>query len=277
MYASHRFTNADYFFSFVSTEERLLPPRNSKMGSACTNEEQSQAAKLRSDQWTDLVSMTKLRPGYEETRKNYIAVDCNEVVSHIRVNMYPDGGIARLRLFGEVQSNVANVSTSEEIDLISLQNGGSCVAYSNAHYGHPRNLIKPGRGINMGDGWETMRRLDRPAILQADADGMMMVPGFEWAVMKMSCLGYVNRLLVDTYHFKGNFPDSVKVEGAVLQEEDTLTSANWTPILSSQKLAAHKEHYFKNELLSDGPFNYVRITMAPDGGFSRVRIYGNKA
>lgn len=255
----------------------MLPPRNSKMGSACTNEEQSQASKLRSDQWTDLVPMTKLRPGYEETRKNYIAVDCNEVVSHIRVNMYPDGGIARLRLFGEVQSNVANIGTSEEIDLISLQNGGSCVAYSNAHYGHPRNLIKPGRGINMGDGWETMRRLDRPAILQADADGMMMVPGFEWAVMKMSCLGYVNRLMVDTYHFKGNFPDSVKVEGAVLQEEDTLTSANWTTILSSQKLSAHKEHYFKNELRTDGPFNYVRITMAPDGGFSRVRIFGNKA
>lgn len=253
-----------------------MPQRSSKMGSACTNEEHSIVARVDSDQWCDLVPMTKMRPGYEETRKNYVTVDSNDVVTHIRVNMYPDGGIARLRVFGDVQSNVSNISIGEEFDLISLENGGTCVSYSNAHYGHPRNLIKPGRGINMGDGWETMRRLDRPAILSADADGMLQVPGCEWAVIKMSCLGYVNRLMVDTNHFKGNFPDSVRIEGTVLGEGDTLTSANWVPILASQKLSAHTEHYFEEEVRSDGPFNYVKVTMAPDGGISRVRIYGNR-
>lgn len=244
------------------------------MGTACTDEEQGLMSKLKTDQWVELVPMTKLKPGYEETRKNYFTIHTNEISSHIRVNIFPDGGIARLRIFGEVQPNISNIGVNEEIDLISLQNGGSCVGYSNAHYGHPRNLIKPGRGVNMGDGWETRRRLDRPAILEADDNGILQVPGCEWAVMKMCCLGEVRSIVVDTHHFKGNFPDTVKIEGAVLHEEDTLSSAIWVPILPTHKMSAHKEHFYKKEIQSSGPFNYVRVTMAPDGGFSRVRIFG---
>lgn len=245
------------------------------MGTASTETEKKHILNLKSENWTELIPMTKMRPGYEETRKNYVTIDSNKVCTYLRLNIYPDGGIARLRVYGDVKPNLNHfINSNECIDLIALENGGSCVSYSNAHYGHPRNLIKPGYGINMGDGWETMRRLDRPAILEADAFGMIKVPGHEWAIMKMCAIGEINNIIVDTRHFKGNFPDSVKIEGTYLNEGDTLQSANWITILTNQKLSAHKEHYYHDEIKNFGKFNYLKVIMAPDGGISRIRVNG---
>lgn len=258
-------------------DESLLPSRQNKLGSACSTEEVQMISEVKSECWPELVEMTNLKPGYEDTRKTYISVDSNEVCSYIRVNMYPDGGIARLRVYGTVVPDLCQFDCNDIIDLVAMENGGTCVGYSNAHFGHPRNLIKPNRGINMGDGWETMRRLDRPAILEADSNGILKVPGCEWAIIKMCCSGYVNEVVVDTLHFKGNFPDSVKIEGTILSAEETLSSAKWITILQSQKLSANKEHFYKNEIHVDGPFSHIRVTMSPDGGISRVRLFGQKA
>ncbi|KAJ6649349.1 Allantoicase [Pseudolycoriella hygida] len=263
--------------SLSEYEESLLPHRQGKMGTACSADELQMISKLKTECWPELVEMTSLKPGYEETRKTYISVDSNEVCTYIRVNIYPDGGIARLRVFGTVVPDLSQFDCNDVIDLIAMENGGTCVGYSNAHFGHPRNLIKPNRGVNMGDGWETMRRLDRPAILEADSNGILKVPGCEWAIIKMCCLGYVSEIVVDTCHFKGNFPDSVKIEGTILSPEETLSSAKWVTILANQKLSANKEHFYKNEIHVDGPFSHVRITMSPDGGISRVRLFGQKA
>lgn len=220
--------------------------------------------------------MTDMQAGYERSRRNYVPVECDQVVSHIRVNIFPDGGIARLRVFGEVHCIVDDLNDEQEIDLVAMLNGGTCVGYSNAHYGHPRNLIRPGQGVNMGDGWETMRRMDRPAILTANQSGMLDVPGSEWAIMKMCCTGQIDRLVIDTRHFKGNYPDSVKVDIARLNDGETLTSAVWLPMLASQKLMPHREHHFADELI-ETVGTHVRITMAPDGGISRVRVFGRRA
>ena len=88
------------------------------------------------------------------------------------------------------------------VDLVSASMGGVCIGYSDAHYGHPRNMIKTGRGKDMGDGWETARRLDRPPVLHADAAGILQVPGSEWAAFKLGLPGFVKAVEIDTNHFK---------------------------------------------------------------------------
>ena len=119
--------------------------------------------------------MTDLNPGYEKTRMHYFSVQdsSQETYTHLRLNIYPDGGVARLRTYGVLSAPPIerllkyDMANGERlVDLVALENGGVCVGLSDAHYGHPRNLIKKGRGINMGDGWETARRKDRPAILK---------------------------------------------------------------------------------------------------------------
>lgn len=119
--------------------------------------------------------MTELQPGYPETRKNYIGIISDETWTHIRLNIFPDGGIARLRVYGFIQPEWNAIDINTPIDLLSIENGGVCVGFSNAHYGHPKNLIKPGRGINMGDGWETARKLDRPPVMKLDENGILEV------------------------------------------------------------------------------------------------------
>lgn len=117
--------------------------------------------------------MTQLNAGYQSTRLHYFPVQSDKYYTHLRLNIYPDGGIARLRTYGVMQSppieRLARYTMEDGltlVDLAAMENGGVCEGLSDAHYGHPRNLIKRGRGINMGDGWETARRKDRPAILK---------------------------------------------------------------------------------------------------------------
>lgn len=266
--------------------DALLPVRRSELGSACTAAEAHAVGGLLADRWTELLPMAALRPGYEETRRHHIPVDRNDVCTHLRINIYPDGGIARLRVFGEVQADWSRRPADGCVDVMAMRWGGACVAYSNAHYGHPRNLIRPGRALSMADGWETQRRLDRPAVLCADErTGMLMVPGSEWAVLRLGCvLAGVQRLVVDTLHYKGNYPESVRVEVAALAEGETLQSAQWRELLAVQKLRPNREHVWsvggtelRNEVALARGWNYVRVTMAPDGGISRVRLWGYRA
>lgn len=129
----------------------------------------------------------------------------------------------------------------------------------------------------MGDGWETARRLDRPPILEVDENGILNVPGSEWAIFRLGAPTKIASIEVDTNHFKGNYPDNIKIEGTEQLKDDSresLDDAEWTKILEKQKLQPHKQHTFKKEILSTGPFSTVRITIAPDGGLSRVRVFG---
>lgn len=119
--------------------------------------------------------MSNLGAGYPETRKNYFNCSYNDPWTHLRLNIFPDGGIARIRVYGSIicAKNVRDIY--EKIDLISRENGGVCEKYSNAHYGHPRNLIIQENGNSMADGWETARRCDRPPILNVDHRGILQV------------------------------------------------------------------------------------------------------
>ncbi|XP_061710905.1 allantoicase-like [Cydia pomonella] len=251
-------------------EESLLPERNACMGTACTENELEVVERLATNKWNEIVPITGLRPGYEETRLNYQKVLSDEAYTHVRVNIFPDGGIARLRVYGVAKPE--RPLPHHMVDLLSLLNGTTCQGYSNAHYGHPRNMIKPCKSKCMSDGWETARRLDRPDIIEANEDGTLKVSGEEWAVFKLGFPGRIKELCVDTAHFKGNFPDSVKIEGTFLSRDWSPESKpQWNSILRPSKLSAHREHWYNCE---SNLVTHVRVTMAPDGGISRVRAFG---
>ncbi|KRT85901.1 hypothetical protein AMK59_2507 [Oryctes borbonicus] len=240
------------------------------MGTECSDEAFEQVDSIKSENWHELIPMTPLTPGYINTSRNFFKVNSDKVYTHIRLNIFPDGGIARLRVYGEVLHEI-DLFSIEEIDLIAMKNGGVCQSYSNAHYGHPKNLISPGEGKNMGDGWETARRTDRPPILKADERNILQVPGSEWAIFKLACIGEVEKIDIDTKHFKGNYPDSAKVEGGMRVNGEIV----WKTILPATKLSGHKfQRYSDSSLANHGPFGFVKVTIMPDGGISRLRIFG---
>lgn len=262
------------------------------MGVAASDEELELAEQLKSHEWTDLVPVTELGAGYPETRRNLFTIpkDKRGPWTHLRLNMFPDGGIARLRVYGSVVVDWTRVPSNQLVDLVSVEHGGQVVAFNDAHYGHPKNLLGPGRSKIMADGWETARKKTRPAVLQADpSTGLLEVPGKDWVVLKLGHLGEIHQIEVDTHHFKGNFPESCVVYGTQFFGTDEsaaeelggeLDTSKWKVILPRVKLSAHKQHYFSvgEGTLNAVPqgVNYVRLEMFPDGGISRLRLLGYK-
>lgn len=214
--------------------------------------------------WTEILPKAPLGPGAHHFLENAAR---DRVWTHLRLHIYPDGGIARLRVYGEAHFDWSKVGTGEEVDLAYIYNGAKSLAWSNAHYGVPDQMLGPGRGINMGDGWETARRRG---------------PGNDWAIIRLGHPGIIRRIVVDTAHFKGNFPDTCDLLGANLPDHaDTFSDAEieasmtWKPILPRQKLQMDHIHAFAAEDI--GPVTHVRFSMYPDGGVSRLRLFGTKA
>ena len=220
---------------------------------ACVSEDDEPEA-----DWTEIMPMTELAGDSH----HYVAVESEEVWSHLRLNIYPDGGVARLRVYGEVRPGSEDVEGV--IDLAALRNGGRALAASDEHYGSMHNLNLPGRGVNMGDGWETARRRG---------------PGNDWVIMALGRTGNVERVEIDTAHFKGNYPDRVLVEAAMFgsHDEATADNASWQILLPETKLQMDQQHYFESELLHIAAVSHVRVSIFPDGGVSRVRVYGQVA
>ncbi|XP_075873352.1 allantoicase [Nelusetta ayraudi] len=254
-----------------------------RTGMAASPSQLAAVATLGSEAWPELVGVSPLQPGYSDSCHHYFKVDFPHRVTHLRLNMYPDGGIARLRVYGVGQRDWTTVPAHTEVDLLAMTNGGVCLGYSDAHFGHPRNMIGVGGATSMADGWETARRLDRPRKLTVDQQGILQVPGSEWAVFRLACSAEVQRVEVDTLHFKGNFPDSCRIEACLLdsaQEAGLIashrwSSARWQLLLPPQKLRPHHTHlYGAATLRLRGPISHVRLVISPDGGVSRLRLWG---
>lgn len=209
--------------------------------------------------WTEILPKSSLRPGSQ----NLFAVQSKETWTHLRLNIYPDGGVARFRVYGEVEPHWTPETLSGPIDLAALMNGGQMVACSDMFFGSMHNLIMPGRGVNMGDGWESKRRRG---------------PGNDWAIVKLAQPGTLSTVEVDTAHFKGNYPDRFTLEGVYAPDVavDALTCHDlpWYPILSETKLQADHVHAFDGGFQSAGPWTHVRLSIYPDGGVSRLRLMG---
>jgi allantoicase len=196
---------------------------------------------------------------------NYLAIHDAGTWTHLRLNVYPDGGVARFRVYGEVAIDWKRVAQGNRaIDLAQIRNGGLVLGASDMHFGAKDNMIMPGRAANMGDGWETRRRRG---------------PGHDWAIVRLGAPGVIARIEIDTNHFKGNYPDSASIEGCLAPGAtlEALTSGRWTELLPQVKLEPHHRHFYSQELRAAGPFSHVRLNIFPDGGISRFRVYGTVA
>ncbi|PVZ87614.1 allantoicase [Serratia sp. S1B] len=195
------------------------------------------------------------------SQHHFFDIASDQVFTHIRLNIFPDGGVARLRVYGEVQIQLQD--SDQTLDLLALENGGRVIAFSDAHYGHPRNLINPGRGVNMGDGWETKRR---------------RAPGFDWCVLALGQAGRIEKIEIDTAHFKGNFPAQVSIQAVYVQDATDPQlipqSMFWPFLLEAQDMQMDHVHSYINEVLAHEKISHIRVNMIPDGGISRIRLWG---
>ncbi len=227
---------------------------------------------LDSADWFEVIEQAPIRPGSH----NLFACSEAPVATHVRLNLYPDGGVARLRVFGEAAPDWSTARDDTdaptqpgEVDLAALRHGGLALACSDAFFGPMNNLIAPGRAKHMGEGWETRRRQGRPFDQRPD-----------WILLRLGAPGKVALVEVDTNHFKGNFPDRCALDvidapGARIAE--LLASEAWVRALPQQKLRGHERHFFRSELRPSGRATHVRLWIFPDGGVSRLRVYGRRS
>ena len=211
-------------------------------------------------QWTEILPKSNLNGDSQ----NPFETANDQRWTHLRFKIFPDGGVARLRVYGEVVPDWERLKNlGGQIDLAAVENGGVVLSCSDMFFGHRHNLIMPGRAANMSDGWETKRRRG---------------PGHDWAIIKLARPGQIQAIEVDTSHFKGNFPESCLLEACNLPDAtiDTLTdlSTPWSSVLPRTKLQAHTRHFFDQELSDTGAASHLRFSIFPDGGVSRLRVYG---
>jgi len=209
-------------------------------------------------QWVTIVPPMAL----EGNSRHFVQAQVAGEWSHVRLSIYPDGGVARFRVYGEPRFP----ETDGEIDLAAMLNGAQALAWNDAHFGRAENLLLPGRGRDMGDGWETRRRRE---------------PGHDWCIIRLARPGVVSRVELDTAHFKGNYPDAASLQGALVL--DPVASALpaqslfWPELMGMRKLSADSVHVFTEDLATLGPVSHVRLNIHPDGGVSRLRIWGTPA
>ena len=213
--------------------------------------------------WMRLLPISPLGP----SQHHYFTVHSAEVVNWVRLQIFPDGGVARLRVHGQPVPVWESGDTKSIHELSALKNGGSIVAFNDAHYGNVAALLIEGRGLNMGDGWETRRRRE---------------PGNDWIIISLGGAGVVERVEVDTAHYKGNFPDRCSLQAARIEQgtrQSIVTQSQfWPTMMGEQKLSADKVHTFgPKELVQLGAVTHVKLNTFPDGGISRFRVFGKLA
>ncbi len=205
--------------------------------------------------WKWILSRSNLKPGSQ----HFFEIPDDSIYTHVKLHIYPDGGVARLKVYGEVKINWDQRNSSESLDLAAAVNGGKSILCNDMFFSHMDNLIMPGKGINMGDGWETKRN--------------RTPNNRDWVIIRLAKKGKINEVMVDTHHFKGNYPDSCMIEGCVSETDET-DGMKWRTLLPQSKLEAHHEHLFDKEIENHGPFTHVRLSIFPDGGISRLRLWG---
>ncbi len=213
--------------------------------------------------WSEILPAQALGP----SASHLFEIESGKAWTHVRLHIYPDGGVARLRIYGEPVAQWAAKDVNAVYELSALRNGGHIIGYNDAHYGSVWTLLIEGRGINMGDGWETRRRRE---------------PGNDWIVIGLGAPGIIERVEVDTCHYKGNFPDRCSLQAGMMTDTPPralITQAMfWPQLMGEEKLSADHIHEFGSDKLAKlGPVNHVKLNIFPDGGVSRLRIFGRLA
>ena len=234
-------------------------PQQAAVEAACLPGTPSEAELLSPDtEWTEIVPRSQLR-GHAA---NGFAVDSPRRWTHLRLKMYPDGGIARLRVHGRPEPDPEWLAALGTADLAALENGGSVADASDRFYSPPENTILPGRSQKMDDGWENRRRRVRTSN--------------DWVVHRLAGRGALHALELDTAYLKGNAAGWVEVSAADLDpaKPDAVPAADdWTVLLPRTEIQPDSPHRF---LLDGAPTaTHLRIDVYPDGGYSRLRVHGS--
>ena len=215
--------------------------------------------------WTRLLPRTVLAG---DTQNRFAINDAPARTTHLRLTIYPDGGVARLRVFGDVIADDELLAPGDLHDLAAMEHGGYVTECSDMWYGHRQNLILPGRSTHMGDGWETRRRRG---------------PGHEWTIVRLARRGTLERVELYTDHYKGNAPGSCMLEQFDAGAGDSLRDtpfeagrASWEPLVAQSILQPHTRHRF-HTTGRDVPCTHVRLNIYPDGGVARLRLSGRVA
>jgi allantoicase len=232
---------------------------------ACGVPEGTDLAKLTdgSIRWHPILPQSELRGDAQ----NSLIVDDPRRFTHVRLNIFPDGGVARLRVLGDVMPDWTRVlADAAEIDLVGALNGAHLVDTSDRFFGEPANMLMPYPAANMGDGWETKRRRG---------------PGHDWSVVHLGIEGTIRRVEIATTHFKGNYPESCSLEAAIMKDDrggvsadSSTVRAHWTTVLTRTPLRPDARHVFDTVLAPGITATHVRLNIFPDGGISRMRIIG---
>jgi allantoicase len=205
--------------------------------------------------WTPLVR----RSAVKGDAPNRFDVDVPWRFTHVRLCMYPDGGVARLRVHGEGVPD-PRLLTAGALDLAALELGGEVTGCSNMFYSSPRNLISPGLARVMGEGWETARRRD---------------DGNDWVEFRLAGAGVVRLAELDTSYFLGNAPGWASLRVVDGRAADPADPAAWTELLPRTRLLPDTRHRFR--LAGGAEATHVRLDVFPDGGMARVRLHGELA
>ena len=215
-------------------------------------------------EWVNIIATTDLKGDSH----HWFSIDGISKVNYLRLNIFPDGGVARLRCYGKVAFTPDAKMKDKKLEVSALEYGGRIVGYNDAHYGNVAAILSPGRGKDMGDGWETRRR---------------RIPGNDWLVIALSHPAIIMGVEIDTAHYKGNYPDKTSLQASLLlnggddlRDKVALEeSSKWPELLTPQSLKADFVHSFDNEFVKiDAPVNYIRLNIFPDGGVSRLRLWG---
>ena len=210
--------------------------------------------------WKEVIHKVECGPSQRHflLRETETASD-DEKFNFVKLKMYPDGGIARFRLFGKVQK--IDNSSADIRDLAYVGNGGVISSYSDQHFGSTNNLILPGRGHDMSDGWETKRSRN---------------PGHtDWVIVELgSVSSFIEKIIVDTAHFRGNFPQYISVHGIKHDGKTELTAETegWNELVGKYRTSADKEHVY--DINNNMNISHVKLTIFPDGGVKRIRVWG---
>lgn len=208
------------------------------------------------DPWIEILPRTNLQGDHE----NRFPIDSPYRFTHLRLHIYPDGGVARFRAYGEgVPAWMEPGRTPDELDLAAVENGARVVECSDMFFGSRHNLIMPGHATHMGDGWETRRRRG---------------PGHDWVIVELGTWGDVESIDFDTSHFKGNAPGQVMIEACRLADGQALGEAAWHELVPRTPVSPDRLHRFHRHIKPLGETSHVRVNVYPDGGVARLRIYG---
>ena len=237
-------------------------PAISVEGCFSSNDEEVVSWKGERGKWEVILGIQKCGPSQRHAWK--LEKTTTRAFTHVRLNMYPDGGIARFRLYGKAVPILPR-NKEEIFDLAAAQNGGIPTSWSDQEFGTlASNLLLPGRGPDMADGWETSRSRTEDHV--------------DWVIVKLGVPGKVKSLLLDTAHFRGNFPEQAQVAGIFDSSEEgpKPSDERWRDLTVLNDCEADKEHTFEC-LDKEAVFTHVKLSIYPDGGVKRLRVFGVRA